>query len=95
MVDMNGVVKEIMGNGAQVGDPAVIRTLEEALALARAGKVCGVAVLTALGGDRVNIGMAGSGLGALACGAMQAQRMLLDQQFAPQQGGRLLMPGRG
>lgn len=96
MADIDRAVKEIMGAGASVGDPAVISTLERALSLARQGKVSGVAVVLSLGGERCDIAMSGQGLAAMSSGIAQAHRMLLDQLFAPAaRGHALLMPGRG
>jgi len=91
---MNGAdaaVREIMGSGAQFGDPQVISVLEQALAAARSGRLAGVAVVMASGPDGVSLSVAGRHPVALASGAAQLQRQLLDAAFAPK-GNRLLVP---
>jgi hypothetical protein len=55
MGDVNGAVKEILGEGATVGNPEVARVLEAVLREARAGRVLSVGVVAVMGTGQVSV----------------------------------------
>lgn len=89
----NAAMKEIMGEGGSVCDPAIVRVLEGVLAAAKAGRVRGVAVIEVGGPERIGMQVAGGHLPAMVAGAVQLQRILTDEVFRVPRGGGLLVPG--
>jgi hypothetical protein len=79
---------------ADLANPDVIRVLEAALAAARAGRVGGVAIIMAAGGDGIAIQMGGAHPAALVTGCQQATRQLLDAMFSPKARSGIVIPRR-
>ena len=77
----NGMPTQLHGLPAR-GDPHIIKTLEEALSLARQGRVVGVAVIAAFGPDVVSLASAGTLPSTLVAGMQQLSRQILDAMFA-------------
>lgn len=87
-------ISELM-NGAPVGNPDVIRVLEEALGRARSGQVAGVAIIAAMGPEGLTMTCGGGNVITLSAGCAQMQRQLLDVAFNPKaRGNGLLVPVR-
>jgi hypothetical protein len=74
--------------------PSILGALAETMELAKAGKVAGITIVVAHGGDAISIKMGGNGATALASGCQQACRQLLDALFKPQQRSNILVPSR-
>ena len=78
----NGIPTQLPDLPVVRGDPNVIRTLEEALGLARQGRVVGVTVVMALGPDQISMASAGALPSTLIAGMQQLSRQILDAMFA-------------
>lgn len=91
----DAAVKEIMGGAAQIGDPAIIGMLTNALALAQQGKLGSVAILQVSVQGQIGMQVAGSNVAALVAASVQLTKMLTDQLFNPQKRGNgiVLPPG--
>jgi len=63
------------------GNPDVIRALDQALSLARQGRLAGVAVVMAVGPDQVMLSSAGALPSTLVAGMQQLSHQILDVMF--------------
>jgi len=75
-----------------IGNPDVIKVLEQALVAARAGQMAGVVIIAAQGAEQLNLVCAGGFALTMASGCAQMQRQLLDAAFQPQKRSSLVVP---
>jgi len=76
-----------------VGNPEIIKVLEQALEMARLGQVVGISIIMATGPETVQLASAGGFVPALVMGMEQLKRMLLDNVFAPKK-SPIIRPGQ-
>lgn len=81
--------------GVTVGNPEVIRVLEDTLALARAGRLVAVGVVQVTGPHQIGAVTAGSAAMELHVGAAMMGANLLKAMTEPQKRSPILMPVRG
>lgn len=80
--------------GVTVGNPDVVRVLEDALAAARAGRLVAVGVVSVTGPHQIGAVTAGSAAMEIYVGAGMMQASVLKALTAPAKRSPILMPVR-
>jgi hypothetical protein len=81
--------------GVSVGNPDVVRVLEDALSMARAGRLVAVGVVQVTGPHQIGAVTAGSAAMEIYVGAGMMQASVLKAMTEPAKRSPILMPVRG
>jgi hypothetical protein len=82
-------------DGLSVGNPDVVRVLEDALAMARAGRLVAVGIVQVTGPHQIGAVTAGSAAMEIYVGAGMMQGSVLKAMTEPAKRSPILMPVRG